>query len=103
MNAVLDAVDFGLLLISTDGRIHKANRWILERSRVSGDLQGEPLATAFKAPVDPHLARAVRACLDLGNSIRLSQAAPKKRAINACGRRSMSPWCALNRMAVSSA
>ncbi len=74
MNAILDAVDFGLLLIDSAGLVHKANRWIRERSRASNDLAGHPLACAFKAPVDPHLARAVRSCLDLGNSIRLSQA-----------------------------
>lgn len=74
MKAVLDAVDFGLLLIDQQGAIHTANRWIRERSRAGRELAGQPLATAFNAPIDPHLARAVRSCLDLGNSSRLSQA-----------------------------
>lgn len=74
MKAILEAVDFGLLLIDQQGAIHTANRWIRDRSRCDGDLVGKPLVSAFNGPVDPHLARAVRACLDLGNSSRLSQA-----------------------------
>jgi len=74
VKAVMDAVDFGLLLIDPLGTIHTANRWICERSRPAAELNGQPLAHAFSEPLDPHLVRAVRSCLDLGNSSRLSQA-----------------------------
>ncbi len=74
MNQVFDAVDFGLILIDSLGRIERVNRWVRERSRLGAPCCGRPLAEAFSRPVDPRLLLAVRGCLDLGNSARLSQA-----------------------------
>ena len=74
MNLVLDAVDFGLILIRPDGHIELANRWIRERCRQPAPLPGRLLAEAFAGPVDPRLTQAVRNGLDMGNSARLSQA-----------------------------
>lgn len=74
MNGVLDAVDFGVLLVSPDGTVELANRWIRERC-ASGPLQmGVPLAQCLGGSIEPRLAQAVRACLDFGNSTRLAQA-----------------------------
>lgn len=74
MKLAFEAVDFGVLIIGQDGRVSFANRWLREHVH-SGEIRlGEPLATAFGAPVDARLGTAVRGCLDLGNPIRLSQA-----------------------------
>jgi diguanylate cyclase (GGDEF)-like protein/PAS domain S-box-containing protein len=74
MKSVLDAVDFGVLLLNKDGTVELANRWIRERC-ASGPLHlGVPLEQCLGGPIEPRLAHAVRACLDFGNSTRLAQA-----------------------------
>lgn len=74
MRQLLDAVDFGLLLVDRAGVVRLANRWIRDRSRGAGPVVGEPVGQALgEAPSAPLLA-AVRRCLDIGNAARLSQA-----------------------------
>jgi diguanylate cyclase (GGDEF)-like protein/PAS domain S-box-containing protein len=74
MNALLDALDCGLLLLDGEGRVVQANRWLQDRCAAPVAL-GRPLAEAFGAePVEPRLLRAVADCLVRGNAARLSQA-----------------------------
>lgn len=74
MKEAFDAVDFGVLIVDPQGRLAFANRW-LRKHLSGGEVRlGEPLVNAFGIEVDAHLGKAVRSCLDLGNSVRLSQA-----------------------------
>jgi len=74
MTQVLDAVDFGLILLQPSGCIEFVNRWVRDRCRLEADPVGQPFAQAFNAPLDPRVVTAVRGCLERGNSTRLSQA-----------------------------
>lgn len=74
MNQVLDAVDFGLILLQPSGTIEFVNRWVRDRCRLATEPVGQPFAQAFDAPLDPRVVTAVKGCLERGNSTRLSQA-----------------------------
>lgn len=74
MRALLDAVDFGLILVDRHGVVRLANHWIRERVRVESELQDRPLEQALGQAPDAKLVAAVRDCLARGNAVRLSQA-----------------------------
>jgi diguanylate cyclase (GGDEF)-like protein len=74
MNAILDALDCGLLLLGPDGRIRQVNRWLQERCRGARLEAGTALADAFGDAVEPRLLKAAQDCLAHGNAVRLSQA-----------------------------
>ena len=73
MNLLLDALDCGLLLLDTQGRVEEINRWLLDRCAAPVHV-GAPLEEAFGAGLEPRLLAAVQACLSQGNAVRLSQA-----------------------------
>ena len=73
MRLLLDALDCGLLLLDSRGRVEQVNRWMQDRC-ASAPRLGAPLADAFGAAVETRLLAAVQACLDQGNAVRLSQA-----------------------------
>jgi diguanylate cyclase (GGDEF)-like protein/PAS domain S-box-containing protein len=74
MNTMLDALDCGLLLLDSDGRINQANRWLLDRCGALQPQAGQTLEDAFGADLEPRLLAAVQGCLAHGNAVRLSQA-----------------------------
>jgi diguanylate cyclase (GGDEF)-like protein len=73
MNLLLDALDCGLLLLDSEGRVQQLNRWVRDRC-ASAPTLGAPVDQAFGAPLEPRLLAAVQACLGRGNAVRLSQA-----------------------------
>lgn len=74
MKIAFEAVDFGVLILDQQGRVSFANRWLREHLQGGVLHLGEALTSAFGGPVDARLSMAVRSCLDMGNSVRLSQA-----------------------------
>ena len=72
MNLLLDALDCGLLLLDTQGRLTQVNRWMQDRCAGAPQL-GAPLDQAFGTALEPRLLSAVQACLAQGNAVRLSQ------------------------------
>ena len=73
MNLLLDALDCGLLLLDSEGRVEQVNRWLQDRCACAPTL-GAPVEQAFGAAPEPRLLAAVQACLSQGNAVRLSQA-----------------------------
>ena len=73
MNLLLDALDCGLLMLDTQGRVEEINRWLLDRCATPVPV-GVPLEKAFGVDLEPRLLAAVQACLSQGNAVRLSQA-----------------------------
>ncbi len=72
MRSLLDAVEFGLMVVGPGERIQVANRWLRERVRTP--LAGRTLDEALPGQVDPRLRLAIRECLNSGRAMRLSHA-----------------------------
>ena len=58
MRLLLDALDCGLLLLDSQGRVEQVNRWMQDRC-ASAPRLGAPLADAFGAAVETRLLAAV--------------------------------------------
>lgn len=71
---LLDAIDFGMLVLDRDARVLTVNRWVRERTRGAQDPVGRRLTEVWAGSIDPRLLFAVRECLEFGHSLRLSHA-----------------------------
>lgn len=74
MLALADAIDMGLALVDSDGRIRLVNAWMRQHAQFGEEPCGRTLTEAFGAGVDPHLLRAVDSALRQGLASRLSNA-----------------------------
>ncbi len=72
MQYLLDAVEFGVIVIDADERISYVNRWLQRRLRT--DVEGGRFAERLQGQLEPRLVRAVRECLSTGHAMRLSHA-----------------------------
>jgi PAS domain S-box-containing protein len=74
MWSLLDALDFGAMLIGADGRVLNCNRWLHERARWACEPVGRSLEACLGANLNPRLASGVAQALQRGHSSRLSTA-----------------------------